>query len=204
MTHGDDKGLVLPPKIAPTQIVIIPIYDNDTKTAVLKEGEKIKKALEHKFSVRLDDRDVYSPGWKFNEWEMKGVPLRIEIGPRDIQNKQVVFVRRDTAEKKPVREGDVEHAAAAALEHIQENLFRKAKDFMTANIKDARSFDELEKLIQGKKMVRAHWCGYAECEEKTKEKTSATIRCIADETSEGKCAICGKPAKMTVLFAKAY
>jgi prolyl-tRNA synthetase len=204
MTHGDDKGLVLPPNIAPIQAVIIPIYDNDTKKKVLEESAKLRKKLEAKFSVHLDDRDSYSPGWKFNEWEMQGVPIRIEIGPKDIKNKQVVLVRRDMGEKKPVKESEVEHALAKALDLMQENLYRKAKEFLSANIKDARNFEELEKLIQDKRLVRAHWCGYSECEEKTKEKTTATIRCIEGETKEGKCVVCGKPAKTMVYFAKAY
>jgi len=204
MVHGDDKGLVLPPNIAPIQAVIIPIYDNDTKKKVLEESAKLRKKLEAKFSVYLDDRDSYSPGWKFNEWEMQGVPIRIEIGPKDIKNRQVVLVRRDIGEKKPVKESEVEHALAKALDLMQENLYRKAKEFLSANIKDARTFEELEKLIHNKKMVRAHWCGYSECEEKTKEKTTATIRCIEGETKEGKCVVCGKPAKTMVYFAKAY
>ncbi len=205
MMHGDDKGLVLPPKIAPTQIVIVPIYDNETKATVIRESEKIRKKLETQFRVHLDDRDSYSPGWKFNEWELKGVPLRIEIGPRDIKSRQAVLVRRDTREKKPVKESELEDAAGKTLDLMQEHLYRKAKEFLADNIKDARSFDELEKLIANKKMVRAHWCGYAECEEKAKEKTTATIRCIENEhAKEGKCAVCGKPAKATVYFAKAY
>jgi len=204
MMHGDDKGLVLPPNIAPTQIVIIPIYDNITKHEVLKEGEKIKKKLETRFSVRLDDRDVYSPGWKFNEWEMKGVPLRIEIGPRDIKNKQVIFVRRDTAEKKSVKESEVVESVERTLHAIQENLYKKAQENMLANVREARTFAELEKLIENKKMVKCHWCGDEKCEASVKEKTGATIRCIEGEAKEGKCAACGKPAKVSVYFAKAY
>lgn len=204
MVHGDDKGLVLPPKIAPIQVVIVPIYDNKTKRAVLKESEKLKKKLESKFNVRLDDRDIYSPGWKFNEWELKGVPIRLEIGPRDIKSKQVVLVRRDTREKKPVKESGIEKTVEKTLELIQENLYRKAKDFMKANTKDAGNFKELEKLIADRKMVRARWCWYADCEERVKGKTTATIRCIESETKEGKCAVCGKPAKAIVYFARAY
>lgn len=204
MVHGDDKGLVLPPNIAPIQIVMVPIYDNTTKDEVIKECVKLKAALTHKFSVHLDDRDVCSPGRKFNEWEMKGVPLRIEIGPRDIKNGQVVFVRRDTAEKKPVKQSEVIEAAGAALHAIQENLYSRAKEAMLKNIKDAVSFTELEKLLEDKKMAKAHWCGDEACEASVKERTGATIRCIHSETDKGVCAACGKPAKSIAYFARAY
>jgi prolyl-tRNA synthetase len=205
MVHGDDKGLVLPPRIAPIQVVIVPIYDNRTKAAVLKEGNKLKKKLEGRFSVHFDERDVYSPGWKFNEWEMKGVPIRLEIGPRDIKKRQVILARRDTGEKRSVKENGIEKTVGKTLELVQENLYRKAKDFMSANIKAVKNFEGLEKLTRARKMVKTHWCGYSECEEKTKEKTGATIRCIENENAKkGKCAICGKPGKATVYFAKAY
>lgn len=204
MVHGDDKGLVIPPRIAPTQIVIVPIYDNKTKSKVLKEGGKLKKKLE-KFYVHFDDRDAYSPGWKFNEWELKGVPLRIEIGPKDLRKRQVVLVRRDIGEKKAVKEKSLEKAVEKTLELIQENLFKKAKKFLQANTKNAKNFSELEKLIKNKKMVRTCWCGSSGCEEKIKDKTGATIRCIETESAkEGKCVDCGKQTKTVVYFAKAY
>ncbi len=206
MVHGDDRGLILPPRIAPVQAVIIPIYDNETKEKVLAEGVKLKAKLETKFSVRFDDRDIYSPGWKFNDWELKGVPLRIEIGPRDIANHQAVLVRRDTKEKKPVKLAEIEEAVEKTLVHVQDNLFRKAKEALSANIKEAGDFATLGKLIAEKKMVLAPWCGYSECEEKVKEATAATIRCIAGEDAPhgSKCAVCGKPGKAKVYFAKAY
>jgi len=205
MVHGDDKGLVLPPNVAPIQVIIIPIYDNKTKEKVLKEGEKLRKKLVSKFRTHFDDRDVYSPGWKFNEWELKGVPLRVEIGPRDIQKRQVVLVRRDTGEKKAVKEKHVAEAIKKTLDLIQENLYNRAKKFLHENIKDAKGFGELEKLIKNRKMVRAYWCGSEECEERVKEKTGATIRVIGDENAkEGKCAVCGNRTKTIVYFAKAY
>ncbi|NIO21930.1 MAG: proline--tRNA ligase [Candidatus Aenigmarchaeota archaeon] len=205
MVHGDDKGLVLPPRVAPIQIIIVPIYDNLTKKKVLKEGGKLKKKLENKFDVHFDDRDVYSPGWKFNEWELKGVPLRMEIGPRDIRKKQVVLVRRDTGGKKPVKEKDIVKSIEKTLDAIQENLYKNAKEFLSDNTKVARTFKELEKLIKNKKMVEAYWCGDEKCEEKIKEKTGATIRCIKEESAkkEGKC-ICGKRSRTIAYFAKAY
>ena len=206
MVHGDDKGLVLPPKVAPVQVVIIPIYDNNTKGKVLKKANMVRKKLENTFDVYLDDRDVYSPGWKFNEWELKGVPLRLEIGPRDIEKKQVIFVRRDTGEKKPVKERDVVKTAEKTLELVQENLFSRAKKFLYQNIKGVKTFKELERAIKNRKMVRAHWCGNEKCEEGVKDETGATIRCIETETAkkEGKCVVCGKRARTVVYFARAY
>jgi prolyl-tRNA synthetase len=206
MVHGDDNGLVLPPRIAPVQVVIVPIYDNKTKSKVLKEGEKIRKTLDSKFDVKFDDRDAYSPGWKFNEWELKGVPVRLEIGPKDIKKRQVVLVRRDTGEKKHVKGREVAKHLEKTLETIQESLYRKAKKFLTANTKNAKNLEQLEKLIKNKKMVRAYWCGSEGCEEKIKEKTGATIRCIETESAkkEGECVDCGKPSKTVVYFAKAY
>lgn len=206
MVHGDDKGLVLPPRIAPIHAVIVPIFDNKTKASVLKEGGKVRKALERDFQVHLDDRDSYSPGWKFNDWELKGVPVRIEIGPRDIKKRQVVLVRRDTGEKNHVKSKDVSKAVRKTLDLIQDNLYSKALKFLKENIKEAANFTELVRLIRNRKMVRAYWCGSGECEEKTKDRTAATIRCIEDESAkkEGKCVVCGKKSKILVYFAKAY
>lgn len=205
MVHGDDKGLVLPPRIAPIQVIIIPIYDNKTKEKVLKVGGILKKKLENKFDVKFDDRDAYSPGWKFNEWELKGVPLRLEIGPKDMRKKQVILVRRDNGKKRPVKEKDILKHLEKTLDLIQENLYKKAKSFLTENTKDAKTFEQLEKLIKNRKMVRAYWCGNEKCEEKIKDKTGATIRCIKEESAkkEGKC-ICGKKSRTIACFAKAY
>jgi prolyl-tRNA synthetase len=202
MVHGDDKGLVLPPRIAPIQIVIVPIYDNSTQKKVIREAKKIEHELRG-FSVKLDQREEYTPGWKFNEWEMKGIPVRIEIGPRDIAKKQVVLVRRDTGEKSFVKWAKLEKEVFAALDSVQTNLFKRARKFLKDNTVDAKSFDQLKKLIAGKKMVRTSWCGYPECEEKVKSETSATIR-IIEKDEKGRCAVCGKTGKQTILWAKAY
>lgn len=206
MVHGDDKGLVIPPKVAPVKAVIIPIYDNETKDRVIKECRKMKGKLEKHFDVHLDERDSYSPGWKFNEWELKGVPLRLEIGPRDLKKKQTVMVRRDTGEKKTVKIRDTVKTVKKALVLIQGNVYRKAKKFLRDNTKNAGNFSELEKLVKGKKMARAYWCGSEKCEEKVKDRTSATIRCIDTESAEkeGKCVNCGEPSRTIVYFAKAY
>lgn len=205
MVHGDDKGLVLPPRIAPVQAVIVPIYDNKTKEKVLKEGGKLKKRLENRFDVHLDDRDAYSPGWKFNEWELKGVPVRLEVGPRDIQKRQVVMVRRDTGAKRPVKEKELAKSLGKTLDLIQENLFEKARKFLLENTRQAKTFRDLERLMKNKKMAEAYWCGSEKCEEKVKEKTGATIRCIKEESAkkEGKC-ICGESSRTIAYFAKAY
>lgn len=206
MVHGDDKGLVLPPKIAPIQTVIIPIYKSKNKEKVMKEAEKLEEKL-NKFSTELDHRDYYTPGWKFNEWELKGVPLRIEIGPRDIKKDQAVLVRRDTGKKESVKVKNLEKAVSKTLEKIQDNLFRKAKKFIQDNVYEVKTFQELKKVIDQKRgMVKANWCGDPVCEEEIKDKTSATIRLLPFEEgeAEGKCIHCGKKAEKTAYFAKAY
>lgn len=203
MMHGDDKGLVLPPKLAPTQVVIVPIFKEKTKKSVLKEAEKLTKQLSA-FRTSLDDRDGYTPGWKFNHWEMKGVPLRVEIGPKDIQKKHVVLVRRDTGKKEFVPLAKLEKTIDIRLKEIQSNLFQRAKKFLKANTHTASSFPDLAKAIEKKKgFLLAGWCGSTSCEEKVKEKTTADIRIIPFKPKKGKCILCGKRGK-NVYFAKAY
>ncbi len=206
MVHGDDKGLILPPKIAPIQIVIIPIPFKDSIKRVLKEARALEKSLSDKFSVKLDDRESYTPGWKYNEWEMKGIPLRIEIGPKDVKKKQVVLVRRDTGNKLPVKTKDLPKKAGKILDEIQKNLFRKAKKFLQDNTKPAGNFQQLKTLIKSKKMAKAGWCGSPACEAVVKDETGATIRLLPFKKEKGpaKCVKCGKPSKDTVYFAKAY
>ncbi len=206
MVHGDDRGLVLPPRIAPIQIVIIPIIFEKNKSRVLAEGEKIRKELEGDFSVEFDRRDEYSPGWKFNEWEMLGVPLRIEIGPADIKKKQAVLVRRDTGEKKTIKRNQLKKEAEKMLEAVQKNLFRKAKKFLTDSTVSAKTFEEFKEAIENKKMVKANWCGDSGCEESIKEETAATIRVIPfrGEKAKGKCVHCAAKAKHVVYFARQY
>ncbi len=205
MTHGDDKGLVLPPRIAPIQAVIVPIIFEKNKKEVLREAMRIKRVID-KFRVEVDDRDDYSAGWKFNEWELKGVPLRIEIGPRDIRNKEVVLVRRDNGKKIHVKMRNLKSITEKTLNEIQNNLFRKAKSFLESNTKVASNFNEFKKLLADKKMIKANWCGESSCEDEIKDKTTATIRLIPfeKENLKGKCVHCGKKAKYVVYFAKAY
>lgn len=205
--HSDDKGLVIPPKVAPVHAVIVPIMFEDTKEKVLKECKKIKDSL-GSFTVLLDDRDGYTPGWKFNEWELKGVPLRIELGPKDLLNEQCVIVRRDTGEKTISKIKDVPAKVKELLTAIQNNLFERAKNFVKDNTVDAKSTQELKKAIADKKLVRAEWCETTECIEQIKGETEGAkvlnIPFDQPKKLKGVCAHCGKPAKVIALFAKSY
>ncbi len=209
MTHSDDNGLVLPPKLAPIQVAIIPIYrQEDQLDAVTEKVKPIKAALEAKgISVKYDDRDTHKPGWKFNEYEFKGVPVRLAMGPRDIENGTVEVARRDTLEKEIVAiDKVVEHVAKLMVE-IQENLYKKAIQHRTENTTEVSTYDEFKEVIKAKGgFVLAHWDGTAETEERIKQETKATVRCIPLEGDKtpGTCVFSGKPSKRKVLFAKAY
>ncbi len=206
MVHGDDKGLVLPPKIAPIQIVIVPIIFEDSKKEVMKKSNEMKEILEKAcLEVHLDDREEYTPGWKFNEWEIKGIPLRIEIGPKDLEKKQVTIVRRDTGEKKQVKENDIK-IIEKTLDDIQINLLEKAKKQLGASIKEVKNKEEFKKQIENKRMVFGYWCGSKECEEKIKGETTATSRVIpfGQKKTKNKCFYCGESAEQKTYFAKAY
>ncbi|MBS3098440.1 proline--tRNA ligase [Candidatus Woesearchaeota archaeon] len=206
MTHSDDKGLVLPPKIAPTKVVIIPIYKEKDKADVLRKANEVKDKLK-KYSVELDDRDGYTPGWKFNEHEMKGIPLRIEIGPKDIENKQVILVRRDNSKKEAVKLVDLDIKVSETLLNIQQNLFKKADDYLSRSIIKVENFEQLDNTIKHKKIAFASFCGRVECEDHIKDKTGgATSRCIPFKSPpvDGLCVNCNTPAKYRVYFAKAY
>jgi prolyl-tRNA synthetase len=203
--HGDDNGLVLPPKIAPTQIIIVPIFDAKSKKAVLKAATKIKDQLSD-FSVEIDDRDGYSPGWKFNEAELKGIPLRIEIGPRDLKNKAAVLARRDTGEKKIVKQTEITKETKKTLDTIQKDMFKKAKKFMEENIHEASNMDAFKKILKEQKgIIRAGWCNSRKCEDLVKDETSAKITNLPyGFKAKGSCVYCGKPAKHIAHFAKSY
>ena len=205
MVHGDDKGLVLPPNIAPIQVVIVPILFEDTKKEVLKKAEDIKKSLEKAcLEVHLDNREEYTPGWKFNEWELKGVPLRVEIGPKDLEKKQITIVRRDTGKKEFVKSDDI-NAVLNVLDDIQKNLLEKAKKELEANIKEVKTKEDFKKQMENKKMVFGFWCEGKDCEDKIKEETTATSRVIPfGQKTKGKCVYCGESAKQKTYFAKAY
>ncbi len=208
MTHSDDNGLVLPPKLAPIQVVIVPIYRNDEQyEAVCGKGEELKKQLEAVgIRVKLDDRDTQKPGFKFNEWEFKGVPVRLVIGPRDLENNTVEMARRDTMEKEVLQMEGIETKIQHVLDRIQSNLFQRALDFREQNTHQADSWEEFNELIEKGGFILAHWDGTAETEQLIKDETKATIRLIPidGKMEEGKCIYSGKPSKQRVVFARAY
>ncbi len=206
MVHGDDRGLKLPPNIAPIQAVIVPIYGKQTEK-VSEKVNQIYSELKDKVRIELDNRDEYTPGWKFNEWEMKGVPIRIEVGPRDIQKQQVILVRRDTGEKFAVSEIELLPRLKKLLSEIQENMFHHAKKFLEDNIREVDNFEEFKQVIDEKRgFIKAHWCGNIECEKQVKEQTGATLRCIpfSEESVSGRCIACNKESDTVAYFAKSY
>ncbi|SEF97686.1 proline--tRNA ligase [Sphingobacterium lactis] len=209
MAHSDNQGLVLPPKLAPIQVVIVPIYKTDEEKANLDQYvHQLSAALKQlDISVKYDDRDTQRPGFKFAEWELKGVPLRVAIGARDMQNGTVELARRDTQTKETVQQAGLPDHIAALLDEIQQNIFKKALDFRTEHITEVESYDEFKKVLEEKGgFISAHWDGTVETEKRVKEETKATIRCIPLDAKEeeGVCIFTGKPSKQRVLFAKAY
>ena len=204
MVHGDDNGLVLPPRIAPIQVIVIPIAAH--KPGVLDKSTAIAGELGQNLRVRIDTTDK-QPGWKFSEYEMKGVPLRLEIGPHDLENNQCVAVRRDTGEKVILSLNNLEAQVVSILDQIHENMLAKAAQSMQSRIYDASNWDEFVTLISEKPgFVRARWCGDLACELTIKEKTTATSRCIIEDerTLPGQCVCCNKPADKLVIWGKAY
>ena len=208
MTHSDDNGLVLPPKLAPIQVVIVPIYKGqDQLDAISEKVKSIQSDLRKKgISVKFDDRDTFRPGAKFAEYELKGVPVRIAIGNRDLENGTLEIARRDTFEKQIVNQDDSVNFIENLLEEIQVNLFQKAIDFRKQNTSIVDDFKEFKKAIKKGGFVSAHWDGTEETEDRIKEYTKATIRCIPNDAKEesGVCVLTGKPSNKRVLFAKAY
>ena len=209
MTHSDDDGLVLPPNLAPIQVVIVPIYKGEEQLAQISEQVTVIKAeLEAKgISVKYDDRDTYKPGFKFAEYEFKGVPVRLAIGPRDMENGTIEVARRDTKEKEILQQKDIASKIEHLLENIQNNLLQKAMDFRESNTHKADTWDEFKKIIKNKAgFVIAHWDGTKETEERIKKETKATIRCIPlnNPLEEGKCIFSGNPSTQRVVFAKSY
>lgn len=205
MSHLDDKGLYFPPEIAPIQIVVVPVMAKDTEK-VLAEAQKIAKLLGD-YRVKLDSRDIYTPGWKFNNWELKGVPIRIEIGPRDIEAKQVVVARRDTDDKSTVPIAQLEKWIKNTLEDQQKKAYDKTKAYLnshTHNVDNYLKFKEIMKTERG--FIRAFWCEEADCEAQIKTETKATTRCLPLEAKveQGLCVHCGKPATHRWYFAQAY
>jgi prolyl-tRNA synthetase len=209
MAHSDDNGLVLPPKLAPLQVVIVPIYKNQEEfTRISNAATRIKSDLELAgISVKYDDRDTHKPGWKFSEYELKGVPVRIAIGPRDLDNNTVEIARRDTLEKKTVSRDMVNDMVIGLMDEIQQSIYRKSLELRRNKTYKVDDWNEFRKIMDEKPgFVLAHWDGTTETELKIKEETKATIRCIPfdAEVEEGKCIYSGKPSEKRVLFAIAY
>jgi len=206
--HGDDKGLILPPKIAPIQVVIVPIYKTDEERALVEEHcKRIEKELAGQFRVHLDDRDNYTPGFKFNHWEQRGVPVRINIGPKDIANEVVEIARRDTREKiRGVRQAGLANELSGLLDQIQKNIFQSALDFRKKNTVSVKTYDEFKKVLADKNVfIEAFFDGDNDEEGRIKDETKATVRCIPfDQTEEGECMLTGRKTKRKVVFARAY
>ncbi|MGM0497426.1 MAG: proline--tRNA ligase [Bacteroidota bacterium] len=209
MAHSDDNGLVLPPKLAPTQVVIIPIHKSNEQLEQIREKvPSIKKQLEEKgFSVKFDDRETHKPGWKFSEYELKGIPVRLAIGPRDLENDTIEVARRDTMEKEVISQDKVVDHVENLMSDIQNTIYNKALKFREDNTFKTDDYEEFKDILNNKGgFVEAHWDGTSETEERIKEDTKATVRCIPidGEKEEGKCIVTGKPSKQRVVFARAY
>lgn len=210
MAHGDDSGLIFPPRLAPVQVILVPISIGKWKEEVLPVIQKVKTSLEEKgIRTKLDDRPEFTPGWKFSEWEMRGVPLRIEVGPRDIKNNQVLLVRRDTMEKETRSLDSIKEEVTGILDEIQKNMFEKSVQFQKENTHQVSDYEEFKEVMQAKRgFIKTFWCGKPACEETIKEETMATIRVIVlkseDSHPSGKCILCQKKADNLVYFAKAY
>ena len=203
MVHGDDNGLVLPPRIAPTQVMIVPVQQK--KEGVLDKAFELKEVLSN-YKVKVDDSDK-SPGWKFSESEMRGIPVRVEIGPRDIESNQAVLVRRDTHEKIMISLDEINEKVGELLDTIQKDMFERARKHREDHTYEAVNFEEFSKTVEEKPgFIKAMWCGNPECEEKIKELTGATSRCMPfkQEKLADTCVCCGKPATKMVYWGKAY
>lgn len=208
MTHSDDNGLVLPPNLAPFQVVIVPIYKNADQLAQISEkvNEIVKKLKASGISVKYDNNDAKKPGWKFAEYELKGVPVRLGIGGRDLENGTVEVARRDTLTKETVSMENIEQFIADLLKDIQTNIYKKAADFRTSQTREVNSYDEFKEEIEKGGFLLCHWDGTPETEEKIKDETKATIRCIPldGDKTPGTCMVTGKPSAQRVIFARAY
>ncbi len=206
MAHGDDKGLIIPPKLAPVQVVIIPIKAGE-KTEINNIIDRIYNDIKGEVSVKIDDDTKSSPGWKFNQYELLGVPLRIEIGPKDIENKEVVFVRRDNKKKESIPLDNVKEKVKLVLDEIQDNILKKAREFREANTFYPDDYDQFKEIIENDGgFLMSHWCGSTKCEERNQEETKAVICNIPFDSDKehGKCILCGEDSQKRVLFAKSY
>lgn len=206
MAHGDDRGLILPPQIAPFQVIIVPIWmSNKEKNKIKQYILRIEKILLDKgVRFHIDWRTQQTPGWKFNEWELRGVPLRFEIGPKEVANNKITFISRENLEKKIISFRDLENRIEKILAGLQKRLLEKSKKFTQKNTHQTNSYSEFKKFIKKGGFIKTYWCGDSKCEEKIQKETKATIRCILKEGRGQKCIKCGKNSKKEVLFAKAY
>lgn len=208
MVHGDDKGLILPPRISPTQVIIVPIYKDDSKTVVKQKAYELEQELkDSKIRAQTDDRDEYTSGWKFNDWEMKGVPLRINVGLRDMKENQVELIRRDTKERFYVTEKELVNQTLSTLEKIQSNMFDRAKSHLQENTRSAATLEELLSVLDTTGgFVACSWCEKRECEDLVKEKTTADIRIVPFNPRKNisSCIGCGKQETIEVYFGRAY
>jgi len=211
MAHGDDSGLKLPPRIAPIQVVIVPISVGDWKKTVLPVATRIKDDLKQAgIRVKLDHREEFTPGWKFANWEMRGVPLRIEIGPRDIKNNQAIAVRRDTGDKTPYALEELKERVSATLADIQKSLLKAAFKYQQDNTHEVDNFEEFKSVLENQRgLIKTFWCGDSACEDRIKNETMGTIRAVLldkDKSGKanGKCVLCGKETDKLVYFARAY
>jgi prolyl-tRNA synthetase len=206
MSHSDDNGLVIPPRLAHLPVVFVPIWRSDEeRDLVLGRAREITRDWDPLF-YKIDDRETIKPGRKFAEWEVKGVPIRIEIGPRDCQNNEVVVVRRDTSAKTPMPMDGLREKLEALLETIQSEMLFRARERMAANTRDCDDFDEYKKYVTQGGFFRIHWCGANACEQRLQADTKSTIRCIPFDAKEeaGKCMVCGQPSQRRVIAAQSY
>jgi len=214
MVHGDDNGLVLPPRIAPIQVVVVPIDPEDkeqmeyARDVAAESNSALRRADQGSAAtIYIDDRSQYTPGYKYNEWELKGVPVRIEVGPAEVRENAVTVVRRDTGEKCQMSNVKCQKEIEKILNDVQENLYQKARKFLKENIREVEDYAEFKKVMTGPRgFIKAFWCGSSECEAKIKEETRATIRAIPleSESASGRCIYCGRSSSSQVFFAQAY
>ncbi|MBN1799431.1 MAG: proline--tRNA ligase [Spirochaetales bacterium] len=208
MTHSDDKGLILPPKLAPEEVVIVPIFKNENKQQVLEYAHRLLKQLKTHYRIKIDDDEASSPGWKFAESEVQGIPVRIEIGPREVNENKLQLARRDTGEKLQINYSEAVDTIKKLLEDIQNNLFHRALMFRKENTHELTDYKEFKRIMEDKPgFVESGWCGSLECEAKIKEQTKATIRVIPlgrEDDEPKKCIYCGNPGQYLAVFAKAY
>ena len=208
MIHGDDKGLVLPPRVAPIQVVIVPIYYSpEDMELVLNKASEIKQTLaKHNLRIHMDVRDEVTPGYKFHDWEMKGVPLRFEIGPKDIAKGKMVLVRRDNLKKSDLAFENTESGILSMLDEIQQNLFENAKSLLKEKTREITDFEEFKTEMEKGAFLYSPWCGQTKCEEVIKESTGADIRVIPFDakTQDSKCIVCKNQTKIHAIFARSY